>query len=95
MNFNTDPNKQAQEVIFSSKLPKSTHPTLSFHNNTVTQSVTQKPLGMLLDTKLDFQGHFRSGIQRSISPKLRIYPIQLSSSYNRSYKRDVYRETLQ
>ena len=60
INFNTDPNKQAQEVIFSSKLPKSTHPMLSFHNNTVTQSVTQKPLGMLLDTKLDFQGHLKS-----------------------------------
>ena len=52
-------NKQAQEVIFSEKLQKSTHLTLSFNNNTVTQSVTQKHLGMLLDTKLDFQGHLK------------------------------------
>ena len=33
---------------------------LSFNNNTVTHSVTQKHLGMLLDTKLDFQGHLKS-----------------------------------
>ena len=64
MSFNPDPSKQAQEVIFSRKLQKSTHPTLSFNNNTVTttqrQSVTQKHLGMLLDTKLDLQGHLKS-----------------------------------
>ena len=40
MNFNPEPIKQAQEVIFSRKLQKSTHPTLSFNNNTVTQSVS-------------------------------------------------------
>ena len=60
MSFNADPSKQAQEVIFSGKLQKSAHPTLSFNNNTVTQPVTQKHLGMLLDTKLDFQGHLKS-----------------------------------
>ena len=60
MSFNPDPSKQAQEVIFSRKLQKSTHPMLSFNNNTVTQSVTQKHLGMFLDTKLDFQGHLKN-----------------------------------
>ena len=60
INFNPDRNKQAQEAIFSRKLQKSTHPTLSFNNNTVTQSVTQKHLGILLDTKLDFQGPLKS-----------------------------------
>ena len=60
MSFNTDPSKQAQEVIFSRKLKKSTHPTLSFNSNTVTLSITQKHLGILLDTKLDFQGHLKS-----------------------------------
>ena len=59
MGFKPDPSKQAQEVIFSRKLQKSTHPTLSVNNNTVTQLVTQKHLGMLLDTKLDFQGHLK------------------------------------
>ena len=60
MSFNPDPSKQAQNVIFSTKLQKSTHPTLSFNNNTVTESVTQKHLGMLLNTKLDFQEHLKS-----------------------------------
>ena len=54
MSFNPDPNKQAQKVIFSPDLQKSTHHTLSFINNTVTQSVTQKHQEMLFDTKLDF-----------------------------------------
>ena len=35
---------------------QTTHPTLSF-NSSVAQSVTQKHLGILLDTKLDLQGH--------------------------------------
>ena len=56
MSFNPDHSKQAQEIIFSCKLQKSSHPTLNFNNNTVTQSVTQKFLGMFLDTRLDFQG---------------------------------------
>ena len=60
MSFNPDTSKQAQEVIFSRKLQNSTHPTLSFNNNTVTQSVTQKHLGTLMDTKLDFQEHLKS-----------------------------------
>ena len=60
MSFNPDPSKQAQEVIFSRKLQKSIHPTLSFNNNTVTQSEIQKHLGMFLDVKLNFQGHLKS-----------------------------------
>ena len=58
MNFNSDPSKQAQEVIFFRKFQNSTHPTLNFNNNTVT--VPQKHLGMFLDTKLDLQGHLKS-----------------------------------
>ena len=57
MSFNPDLSKQAQ---------KSTHPTLSFNNNTITQSVTQKHLGMSLDTKLDFQGHVKSILKKVI-----------------------------
>ena len=57
MSFNPDLSKQAQ---------KSTHPTLSFNNNTITQSVTQKHLGMSLDNKLDFQGHVKSILNKVI-----------------------------
>ena len=54
MSFNPDPSKQAHEVIFTRKLQKSTCSQLSFNNSTVMQSVTQKHLGMFLDTKLNF-----------------------------------------
>ena len=38
MSFNPDPNKQAQEVIFSRKLNKPNHPSLNFNNTVVIQS---------------------------------------------------------
>ena len=60
MSFNPDPNKQAQEVLFSRKIQKSSQPSLIFNNNIVTQSLTQKHLGMFLDTKLDFQEHLKN-----------------------------------
>ena len=60
MIFNPDPNKQTQEVLFSSKIEKLSQPSLIFNNNIVTQSLTQKHLGMLLDTKLGFQEHLKS-----------------------------------
>ena len=60
MSLNSDPNKQAQEVFFYCKIQKSSQPSLIFNNNIVTQSLTQKHLGMFLDTKLDFQEHLTS-----------------------------------
>ena len=42
ISFNPDINKQAQEVIFSRKLPKSNHPSLTFKGTSVTQSEIQK-----------------------------------------------------
>ena len=66
MSFNPDPNKQAQEVIFSGKIQKSSQPSLIFNNNVVTQSLTQKHLGMFSDTKLDFRN-----ISRVYSLKLK------------------------
>ena len=40
MGFNPDPNKQAQEVIFSRKLNKPNHPSLNFNNTVFIQSTT-------------------------------------------------------
>ena len=37
MTFHPDPKKQAQEVIFSCKIQKSSPPSLIFNNNIVTQ----------------------------------------------------------
>ena len=57
MNFNPDPTKQAQEVIFSYKTKKLPHPPLVFNNVNVTQSIYQKHLGIILDSKLTFENH--------------------------------------
>ena len=60
MNFNLDPNKQAQEVIFSGKFSKINHLCLLFNQNLVKSSSTRKHLGMVLDTKLDFHLHLEN-----------------------------------
>ena len=60
MKFNPDHSKQAQEITFSRKLQKLVYPLLHLNNILVTHSTTQKHLGMLLDVKLDFQGHLKN-----------------------------------
>ena len=60
MIFNPDPNKQAQEVIFSRKTKKISHTPLNFRNNTVQQVQFQKHLGVYLDGKLDFCEHLQN-----------------------------------
>ena len=60
MRFNPDPKKQAQEVIFSRRINKIDHPSLYFNENLVKSSSTQKHLGMILDTKLDFSLHLKN-----------------------------------
>ena len=60
MRFNPDPKKQAQEVIFSRKFNKIDYPPLYFNENLVKSSSSQKHLGMILDTKLDFSLHLKN-----------------------------------
>ena len=60
ISFNPDPNKQAQEVIFSRKLKKVCHPPLRFNNNNVSQASSQKHLGLTLDNRLTFDEHLTS-----------------------------------
>ena len=64
MNFNPDPLKQAQEVIFSRKITKSNHPTLIFNDNPVRQVALQKHLRMLLDCKLNFEEHLKTIVNK-------------------------------
>ena len=42
--FNPDPNKQAQEVIFSHTIKKRSHSPLNFNNNSVKQVQFQQYL---------------------------------------------------
>ena len=49
MSFNPDPSKQAQEVIFSRKTKKEYHPLLAFNNNNVSETNSQKHVGVVLN----------------------------------------------
>ena len=53
MDFDPNPNKEAQEVIFSRKINKINHSLLLSNQNLLKLSSTQKHLGMVLDTKLE------------------------------------------
>ena len=64
MNFNPDPSKQAQEVIFSRKLQKTNHNQVYFNHNSVKQVPSQKHFGIYLDTKLNFQEHLNNVLSK-------------------------------
>ena len=57
MIFNPDPSKQAQEVIFSRKIQKTSYPSIYFNNKLIKQAPSLKHLGLILDNKLNFQEH--------------------------------------
>ena len=57
--FNSDPNKQAQEVIFRRKINKIDHLPLYFKQNLVKSSSAHKHLGMVLNIRLDFNLHLK------------------------------------
>ena len=59
MSFNPDPSKQAQEVIFSRKTKKEYHPPLAFNNKNVSETNSQKHLGVVLDNRLSFEDHLK------------------------------------
>ena len=60
MQFNPDPNKHANEVIFSRKTNSNnlSHPPIKFNNN------NQKHLGIVLDSKLNFNAHVDQKIRK-------------------------------
>ena len=60
MNFNPDPNKQAQEIIFSRKKTASLHPVVYFDNKLVKSSQIHKHLEMILDSNLSHEHHIKS-----------------------------------
>ena len=64
MLFNPDLIKQAQEVIFSWKLNKQVHSNLTFNNSQVSQTESQKHLGLILDNKLNFNEHLKGVLDK-------------------------------
>ena len=59
MRFNTDPTKKAEEVIFSRKTTKKTHPKVFFNNIPVNIADSQKHLGLYLDSKVPLDIHVK------------------------------------
>ena len=60
MNFNLDPNKQAQEITFSRRKTTSLHPVVHFDNRPVKSTQIHKHLGMMLDSNLSYEHHIKS-----------------------------------
>ena len=69
ISFNPEPSKPTQEVIFSGKLKKFPHPSITFKNNPLSFCPAQKHLGLILDSKLTFNEHINhilSKVNKSI-----------------------------
>ena len=60
MQFNPDRNKQAQELYFSKKAGNQKSLDLTFNKSNVASSPSVKHLGMLLDSRLNFNEHVQS-----------------------------------
>ena len=65
MSFNPDPTKQAVELTFSRKKKPPDHPPVLFNENPISKTEEHKHLGLLLDSKLSFNGHIKSLISRA------------------------------
>ena len=64
MIFNPDLSKQAQEVIFSRKTNKISHPNTTFNTVPVGRTSCQKHLDLHLDEKLSFSQHINIKISK-------------------------------
>ena len=66
MQFNPDPNKQDNEVIFSQKTSSNnlSQPHIKFNNNDISKCSHQKHLGIVLYSKLNFNAHVDQKIKK-------------------------------
>ena len=62
MQFNAD---KTEEVIFSTKRARIVHPPLTLGNDEIKRENEHKHLGMILDSKLNFQSHIRAAILKA------------------------------
>ena len=84
MLFKSDPNKPAQEILFSRKNKVQVHPTIYLNNIQVERTSYQKHLVISLDGKLNFKQHIDRVIPKinegiSVIKKLRCALLQKSS----------------
>ena len=60
MNFNPDPNKQAQEIMFSRNNTASLQPVVLFDNRPVKSTQIHKNLEMMINSNISYEQHIRS-----------------------------------
>ena len=65
MEFNPDPSKQVNEVLFSQKTSSPDHPPLMFNGVPVTEKDDQNHLGLILDPKLSFSKHLHEKMTKA------------------------------
>ena len=65
MSFNPDSNKQAVQIFFSKRQhEKDNYPPLNFHGDIVQTAISQNHLGLVLDSKFDFNEHISNNINK-------------------------------
>ena len=66
MQSTPDPNKHSNEVFFSRKTNSNnlSHLPIKFNNNNISKCPHQKPLGIVLDSKLNFNAHVDQKIKK-------------------------------
>ena len=64
MQFNSDPNKQAQEVYFAKKANNENSLPVTFNNGKVVTCSTHKHLRLLLDKRLSFNKYIQSKMNK-------------------------------
>ena len=70
--FNPDPSKQAQEVIFSPKSKRPTHPYLVFNNNNVSQTFYQNQITIINRNKATITKFFEYKTKITLIMQLKI-----------------------
>ena len=82
MKFNAD---KTEEVVFSCKRNKPAHPSLKLGSSDIIAKTEHKHLGVILDSKLDFQSHVIEAIVNPITtgggtkcPRRRLFDAVLS-----------------
>ena len=65
MCFNPDPNKQVTEIKFFHKFNHDIYPPIYFNNAPVVSQLSIKHLGMILDSKLNFDYHISEKISKA------------------------------
>ena len=67
MQFDPDPNKQANEIVFSCKLVSEnlSYPPVKFNSNNITRCSHQKHLAVVLDSNRNFNTLINQKIKKS------------------------------